>query len=171
MFDNLDSNRGCVVICQRQKKAASILGHRLPVFIGLLWLGMIVGISFVATPLKFQAPGVTLEMGLDIGRLVFGVFNKIEIAFALLMAVLILLGKKKDISLVALGLVWLALALQTFWLLPALVERIQWVHQGQQLPPSLLHSIYVGLEVLKILALAVFGFQKIEPPTFPGTKV
>ena len=132
---------------------------------------MIVGISFVATPLKFQVPSVTLGIGLDIGRLVFGVFNKIEIAFALLMAFLILLSKKKDKSLVALGLVWLALALQTIWLLPALVDRIQWVLQGRQLPPSSLHSIYIGLEALKILALAVFGLQNIYQATFPGTKV
>lgn len=156
---------------QKQKNAANLVRHRLLVFTGLLWLGMIVGISFVATPLKFLAPGVTLGIGLDIGRLVFGVFNKIEIAFALLMAFLILLGKKKDKSLVAFGLVGLALALQTIWLLPALVERIQWVLEGQQLSPSSLHSIYVGLEALKIMALAVFGFQNIYQSTFPGTKV
>lgn len=79
--------------------------------------------------------------------------------------------QKKDKSLVALGSVWLALALQTIWLLPALVERIQWVQQGQQLPSSSLHSIYIGLEALKILALAVYGFQNIYQSTFPGTKV
>lgn len=59
------------------------------------------------------------------------------------------------------------------WIIVAGYDRgdFLWVHQGQQLPPSSLHSIYVGLEALKILALAVFGFQKIDPSTFPGTKV
>ena len=148
-----------------------MLLHRLPAFIGLLWLGMIAGISFVATPLKFQAPSVTLEIGLDIGRLTFGVFNKIEIAFAVLMALMVLVSKKRDKSIVALGVVWLALALQTIWLLPALVARIQLVIQGNPQPPSSLHSIYVGLEVLKALALAVYGYQNIYQSTIPGTKV
>ncbi len=148
-----------------------MLRHRLPVFIGLLWLGMIVGISFVATPLKFQAPSVTLGIGLDIGRLTFGVFNKIEIVFAVAMALMILVGQKRDKSFMALGVVWLALALQTIWLLPALVDRIQMVIEGHQLPPSSLHSIYVGLEVLKALALTVYGYQNIYQSTLPGTKV
>ena len=147
-----------------------MLRQRLPVFIGLLWLGMIVGISFVSTPLKFQAPSVTLGIGLEIGRLVFSVFNKIEIAFAVLLALMVLTGQKKDISLLVLGLACLALALQTFWLLPALIDRIQMVIEGQQLPASWLHTIYVGLEVLKVLALAVYGFQNIYHSTCPGTK-
>ena len=80
-----------------------MLLRRLLVFLGLVWLGMILGVSFVATPLKFQAPSVTLPIGLDIGRLVFGVFNKIEIAFALMMALLVLLSKQRDSSVIALG--------------------------------------------------------------------
>ncbi len=132
---------------------------------------MILGVSFVATPLKFQAPSVTLEIGLEIGRLVFGVFNKIEIAFAVVMVLMLLLSRQKDISVGALVVVWLALALQTVWLLPALVDRIQLIMQGQQLPPSALHSIYVGLEVVKILALAVYGIYNIYHSIVPGTKV
>jgi hypothetical protein len=104
------SKFGVCRVSSKKTNTANLLRHRLLVFIGLFWLGMIVGISFVATPLKFQVPSVTLGIGLDIGRLVFGVFNKIEIAFAILMAFLILLSEKKDKSLVVLGLVWLALA-------------------------------------------------------------
>ncbi len=156
---------------QRQNKGVRMIWHRLAVFIALLWLGMIVGISFVATPLKFQAPSVTLGIGLDIGRLTFGVFNKIEICLAAVMALLILLGKKMDKSVLTLGIVYLSLALQTFWLLPDLLDRIQMVIQGQQPQASALHSIYVGLEILKVLALSVYGFQNIHHSTFPGTKV
>lgn len=155
---------------QRQNKGVRLIWHRLAVFIALLWLGMIVGISFVATPLKFQAPSVTLGIGLDIGRLTFGVFNKIEICLAAVMALLILLAKKMDKSLLTLGIVCLSLALQTFWLLPDLLDRIQMIIQGQQPQASALHSIYVGLEILKVLALSVYGFQNIHHSTLPGTK-
>ncbi|MFT4087805.1 MAG: hypothetical protein QM658_11780 [Gordonia sp. (in: high G+C Gram-positive bacteria)] len=36
-----------------------------------LWLGMVAAISFLEAPLKFQAPGITVPLGLGIGRLVF----------------------------------------------------------------------------------------------------
>jgi len=140
------------------------------VFIGLVWLGMILGVSFVATPLKFQLPGLTLEMALDIGRLVFGVFNKIEIVFAVLMALLVILSKQRDKSVVALGVVWLTLVLQTFWLLPVLLDRIEMIVQGQKPAPSALHSIYVMLEVVKALALAVYGIVNIYHSTAPAIK-
>jgi len=36
-----------------------------------VWLGMVLAISFLEAPLKFRAPGVTLQIGLGIGRVVF----------------------------------------------------------------------------------------------------
>lgn len=47
-----------------------------------VWLGMVLAISFIETPLKFRAPGVTLQIGLGIGRLVFRVLNACELALA-----------------------------------------------------------------------------------------
>src|SRR6478735_6275999 len=43
---------------------------------------MVLAISFVETPLKFRAPGVTLQIGLGIGRLVFRALNACELALA-----------------------------------------------------------------------------------------
>ena len=40
-----------------------------------VWLGMVLGISFLETPLKFRAPGVDLRTGLAIGRLLFRALN------------------------------------------------------------------------------------------------
>lgn len=36
-----------------------------------VWLGMVLAVSFIEAPLKFRAPGVTLPIGLGIGRLSF----------------------------------------------------------------------------------------------------
>lgn len=135
-----------------------MLFHRLLVCISLIWLGMILGISFLEAPLKFMAPSVTLEIGLDIGRQVFGVFNKVECAMALAMAILVVIVRQKDRLVIALGLVWSSLALQTFWLLPMLDDRVELILQGQTPAPSSLHTIYVVLEILKAVALAVYGF-------------
>ena len=137
--------------------------RQLSTFIGLIWLGMILGVSFVATPLKFQAASVSLEIGLDIGRLVFGVFNKIEIVLAGLMVVLILMSKQMNGFIIAFGTACLALAVQSIWLLPILGAHIELIMQGQQPQASGLHTIYVGLEVLKTLALAIYGYGNFMP--------
>jgi hypothetical protein len=47
-----------------------------------VWLGMALGTSLLETPLKFRAPGVDLQTGLGIGRLVSGAFNGAEIVLA-----------------------------------------------------------------------------------------
>ena len=55
-----------------------------------VWAGMVLGISFLETPVKFTAPSVTLPIGLDVGRHVFGMFNKVELAFVLIMVAILL---------------------------------------------------------------------------------
>ena len=49
------------------------------------WLGLIIGISLIEAPLKFTAPGITIPLGLGIGRLVFTAMNWVEIAIAVIM--------------------------------------------------------------------------------------
>lgn len=40
------------------------------VAVPFIWFGMIGAISFMEAPLKFQAPGITLSLGLSVGRLI-----------------------------------------------------------------------------------------------------
>ena len=143
--------------------------HRLLVCISLTWLGMIVGISFLEAPLKFMAPGVTPEIGLSIGGKVFGVFNKIECAMALAMVILVVIVGQKDRLLIHLGIVWAALAIQTVWLLPILMDRVELILQGQRLASSPVHSVYVFLEILKAMVLAVYGFSAFREPSSIST--
>jgi len=135
-----------------------MLYRRLIVSLSLIWLGMILGISFLEAPLKFKTPSVTLEIGLDIGRLVFGVFNKVECALAVALGILILIVRQKNWLLILLAVVWSTLALQTFWLLPILDNRVALILQGQTPTASCLHTIYVVLEVLKAASLGLYGF-------------
>lgn len=53
----------------------------------LLWLGMVLAISFLEAPLKFRAPGLDLRVGLAIGRIVFRALNVTEVVWALGIAV------------------------------------------------------------------------------------
>jgi hypothetical protein len=47
------------------------------IFIEFIWAGMLSGRSFLEAPVKFTAPSITLAIGLDVGRHVFAVFNKV----------------------------------------------------------------------------------------------
>lgn len=122
-----------------------------------LWLGFVLAISFLEAWLKFQAPGITIPLGLGIGRLVFFALNKTEWFFA----VLILLMQIKSGNWKQIRIEWSALLiillLQTFWLLPLLDVRAEKVIQMVEIEPSNLHYYYVALEMIKVLILFVFG--------------
>lgn len=44
-----------------------------------IWVGMLLGVSFLATLAKFVAPSLTLPVALDVDRRTFGDFNPIEV--------------------------------------------------------------------------------------------
>ncbi len=61
-------------------------GQLIEVAVPFVWLGMVLAISLLETPLKFRAPGITLALGLGIGRLVFRALNAAEIALLALLS-------------------------------------------------------------------------------------
>jgi len=127
-----------------------------------VWLGMILGISFLETPLKFKAPNITLTLGLGIGRLVFSMFNKIEIVFSVFLILFFVTQKKGlDLSIMSslLGLILLVL-LQSFWLLPILSSQVDYLIMGVEVAKSNHHFYYRGIECLKVLLL-IYSFLKI----------
>jgi hypothetical protein len=132
-----------------------------------IWIGFVCAISFLEAWLKFRAPGVTLPIGLGIGRLVFAALNRVEwvLAFAILISSLAIRQKSKLKPLFV--LVVLLLIVQTVWLLPALDARAALYIEGAQVPPSSLHFYYVIAEGLKIIALFIFGIKlfKLEKQT------
>lgn len=128
-----------------------------------LWIGFVCAISFMEAWLKFRAPGVTLPIGLGIGRLVFSTLNKVEWVFAV--AILVSLGgsvrwfpPNAVLMYIPLGL----LLLQTFWLLPALGIRAEMHIQGQPPASSGLHVYYLAAEVIKVSCLFIFGLKQFK---------
>ena len=57
-------------------------GQVIGTAVAFVWLGMVLTISFLETPLKFLAPGIALPLGLGIGRLVFRALNTVEVVLA-----------------------------------------------------------------------------------------
>lgn len=128
----------------------------------LLWLGFLLAISFMEAPLKFQAPSVTIPIGLEVGRLVFGALNKVEWGLMLAIGLSLWRGGKPRKSLCwALGIVLSILLGQTFYLLPALDVRALLIIQGESVPSSNLHITYIVLEVLKLTCLLWFSIRSI----------
>lgn len=132
-------------------------GDVLQIATPFVWLGMVLAISALETPLKFRAPGITRALGLGIGRLVFRALNIAELA---LLAVLTLTvaGSSPGTSTVALvaGL-WGVLLVQVLGLRPPLDRRAQLIIDGGAPRRSSLHHLYVALEGLKLFALPVLG--------------
>lgn len=124
-----------------------------------LWIGFIGAISFMEAWLKFQAPGITVPLGLGIGRLVFSALNKVEWVLALIILGNLVVGKAHFSSprtiLYAIPLT--LLVLQTVWLLPALNVRVELLLQGQEPENSYLHLYYEGMEICKVVCLSLLG--------------
>jgi hypothetical protein len=131
-----------------------------------VWLGLVLGISFLETPLKFRAPGVTLPIGLGIGRLVFRALNAVEAVCAVAVAIAVGVASPDVAAASATVAAVLLLAAQLAAVRPALNRRSAAVLAAQDrpegtpdVPRSNAHFAYVGLEGLKVLALLALGIS------------
>ena len=122
-----------------------------------VWLGMVLAISFLEAPLKFRAPNVTLPIGLGIGRLVFRALNIVEVLLAIVIVVACIACPPPARVITALAVAGGALALQIVAVRPGLARRADQVLAGLEAPRTRAHHVYVGLEVIKVLALALGG--------------
>lgn len=127
--------------------------------VSFVWLGMVLAISFVEAPLKFQAPGVTIPIGLGIGRRVFLALNAAEIVFAAVLVIADVLGAPYVSVVVAAVTAVATLVSQLALVRPRLNRRTKAVLAGENAPRSRAHFAYVALEIVKVAALAVGGIM------------
>jgi hypothetical protein len=123
----------------------------------LLWLGMVLAISFLEAPLKFRAPGLDLRVGLAIGRIVFRALNLAEIGWAVVIAVTLIIHTPSvpitTAAIVAIALLVVQLALVR----PRLNRRSDLVLAGEETPRSSSHHLYIALEVIKVIVLIILS--------------
>ncbi len=122
-----------------------------------VWLGMVLAISFLEAPLKFRAPGVTLQIGLGIGRLVFRALNSCEAALAVAAMIGTWRGGGSSAAFVSLLIATAMLLSQVLLVRPALTRRSNQVLAGAEGPRSRAHYAYVALELVKVIALVAAG--------------
>lgn len=135
----------------------------------VLWFGMIAAISFIEAPLKFQAPGITIPLGLGIGRLVFAALNLAE---GLVLFVLTLLSFWPVFSRVTgarLG-IWAGLAVvyvaKIVVVRPPLNARTDLVLSGADPGQSIWHYVYIACDVatMALLVIAAIGAARAILP-------
>ncbi|MDJ0316427.1 MULTISPECIES: hypothetical protein [Arthrobacter] len=150
-------------------ESSEMLALVLLAMVPFVWFGLITGISFIETPLKFRAPGMTHALGVGIGRLVFKVLNLIEVA--LMVVLLCAWTQEQELVSVPAGifiiLAVLALTLQVLVLRPAMNKRTSALadtaltHTGttavKAKVATLTHIAYIGLEFLKTVSLPMAG--------------
>jgi hypothetical protein len=138
----------------------------LPI-ISALYAGMLGGVSFLATPVKFLAPSLQLPVALEVGRYTFAALNKAEWVAALALFACSILAHSKWSVLAAAGIIAVLVA-DTFWLLPALDARVDLIMRGQWPEPSVLHYLYIGLDAVKfalLIAVATVTARRLSGAT------
>ncbi|AKK26820.1 hypothetical protein [Mycobacterium sp. EPa45] len=125
-----------------------------------IWLGMVLAISFLEAPLKFRAPGVTIPLGLGIGRLVFRALNICEAVLAAVIVVALVAGSPSPGVIAAVLVAVAALLAQVIGVRPALTRRSDAVladASQAEAGRSHAHYVYVVFEVVKVVALLFSG--------------
>lgn len=128
----------------------------------LLWIGFVCAISFMETPLKFQAPSLTLPVALEIGHLVFHALNALEIGFAFAITAITLLNDWPRRIRALTVLIALLLATQTILLYTLLDARTLAIIHGLEVPERSFHPYYIALEGVKLLLLLYLAYLQLE---------
>lgn len=134
-----------------------------PAWVCFLWAGTTIGISMIATPVRFTALSITRPIALDVGRVVFAALNKAELALLVVLLVVVrAAGLARQWWGICAFLALIVLA-QGVWLIPELATRTDIIISGGEPPPSYAHAIYSSLELAKIASLLFFGFSALNP--------
>ncbi|MFO7654940.1 MAG: hypothetical protein R6X25_14150 [Candidatus Krumholzibacteriia bacterium] len=117
------------------------------------WVGFVVANALNAR-LKFDAPTLTRDAALDVGRHVFPVVLRVELVLALAVTALAVwasgwTGRRTLLA----ALAFATVLVQLFVLLPDLAERAAAVIAGGEPPASRAHLAYVVAEGLKLVVI------------------
>lgn len=124
-------------------------------FVAVFWAGMLAGVSFLATPVKFQAGSLSLPVALEVGNVTFRAFGRLEWGLAIVLVATALVARAPRVGAGCSVLVATVVAIQSLWLLPVLDARVAAVIAGSSLPPSPHHLLYIVAEAAKLLLLCV----------------
>jgi hypothetical protein len=129
-----------------------------------LWIGLLLGVSFLATLAKFKAPTLTRPVALDVGRHTFMWLARAEWVMAVLMGSALFIAGLPGPSATAFAGVVVVLLLSAFWIAPKLYARADAIIGGKAPPSSSIHGVAVLGEAAKLLLLllvAIAAFRDL----------
>jgi hypothetical protein len=132
-----------------------------PAWVAFTWLGMTIGVSLIATPMRFAAETITRPVALDVGRVVFAAFNKAELLALLLLLVVVRIAGNARVLWAWCAVLTLIVLAQGVWLIPELAARTDLILAGVEPPASRAHAIYASLELAKMAILLLIGGRSL----------
>lgn len=132
--------------------------HFLATAVPLVWLGLVLGVSGIATPAKFQAPNLDGALALAISVVTFAWAHVGEAIMAIATALLLVLTRAGWAQWLLLVIAAIALALQVDWILPGFSGGVSSISLLPVLDFRQLHTVFGLTEVVKILALIALAF-------------
>jgi hypothetical protein len=144
-------------------RTTSALRLLLPAFL----LGAIIAISFLEAPLKFLAPGVTIPIGLGIGRLVFTALNVLAGVVLIALSAVSVRARAGRVTLGILGSIWLVYLIEVAVIRPVLNQRSDLVIAGLAAAgTNWAHYAYIAAEVTLVgllIALIIVTVRRVLP--------
>jgi len=135
----------------------------------LLWAGVILGMSFLATPIKFTAPALTLPVALQVGMVTFVLLQKVNWVALIVAAVLTWLAQSKAAKAIWLVLLTLEIFIDSV-ILPPLSARVALYFGTAPIPPGTWHHMAYGIiEVARVLLLMLLAFVCVRQAMKDGS--
>jgi hypothetical protein len=129
-----------------------------------VWIGLLLGVSFLATLAKFNAKNLTRAVALDVGRHTFMWLARAEWVLAILMGSALFIAGLPATAAAAFAGVVVVLLLSAFWIAPQLYKRADTIIAGGMPESSSTHGLAILAEVLKLvllLAIAAASFRAL----------
>lgn len=144
------------------------VAYALRLILPAIWIGLIIAIDLIEAPLKFQAPGITIPLGLGIGRLVFLAMNITEILLALVLAITLWRPRADRRTWTLFGGLATMLAIKVLVIRPFLAQHTNAVLEGTSDGGSITHYFYIAADAVIAVLLVWFVIaqaRRIIPTT------
>jgi hypothetical protein len=123
----------------------------------LLWCGVLLGVSFIATPAKFLVAELDIVTAIKVGRATFEVYHYFEIAAVSLVVITLCAFRVSKTVWFYFGLLGLVLAIQFFFIQPRLLANSDKLFAGLALQTkSSAHHYYIFCDCVKAVLLLSF---------------
>jgi len=123
----------------------------------LVWFGAILALSFIATPAKFLVTELDTVIAIKIGRATFNAFSYFEISMIAILALITVLGQCRRFTVFYVASIILLYAIQQIIVLPIIEANTDALFRGELGYNDNSHYAFIGLELLKLLALVCFS--------------